>query len=99
MTKASLGNTLNYKDHKEGFSKISSLDYHIPIIQNVEGLSPLHVAKKASDYKSIDVLLKYLSVYDIDHHSKAIKDLIPNFIEKNLSSIPEYLTSRMQFNE
>ena len=43
---------------------------------------------KQSDYKSIDTILKYLKYYDIDHHSRAIKNLYPIFIEKNL---PEFL--------
>lgn len=40
-------------------------------------------------------MLKYLKGYPIDHHSKAIKDLIPHFLSKGLPSLPDYLRSRM----
>ncbi len=53
------------------------------------------MAKHLLDYKSIDTMLKYLRGYSIDHHSKAIKDLLPHLIEKNLMELPEYIKSRM----
>jgi hypothetical protein len=44
----------------------------------------LHIAKEKDDLKSIDVMLKYLSGYEFDHHSRAIGNLIPYFIEKDI---------------
>jgi len=38
--------------------------------------------------------LKYLAGYDCDHHSRAIVDLIPNFIEEELPELEHYLKSR-----
>lgn len=67
----------------------------MPILPNYENESPLHIAKKQLDYKSIDTILKYLKGYSIDHHSKAIKDLIPHLIEKNLPEVKDYLNSRL----
>jgi hypothetical protein len=40
-------------------------------------------------------MLKYLSGYDIDHHSRAIEDLLPNLIEKELPELKNYLASRV----
>lgn len=68
---------------------------HIPILKNFKGESPLHIALKKQDYKSIDIMLKYLSGYDIDHHSRAIEDLLPMFIEKEVPELKNYLISRV----
>jgi len=43
----------------------------------------------------VDAIVKNLSLYGIDHHSQAIKDLIPHLIERNLPSLPKYLDSRL----
>jgi hypothetical protein len=67
----------------------------VPILQDLEGWSPLHWAKYLLDYKSIDIMLKYLKGYGIDHHSKAILDLLPHLIEKNLTELPDYIKSRL----
>ena len=40
-------------------------------------------------------MLKYLAIYSIDHHSRAIKDLIPSFIELELENFLPYLDVRM----
>jgi hypothetical protein len=40
-------------------------------------------------------MLQYLKGYGIDHHSKAIKDIIPHLIEKGLPEMPAYLGSRL----
>ncbi len=66
----------------------SKIKYHVPLIPNLDSKTAIHFSVKQSDFKTIDTLLKYLKYYDIDHHSRAIKDLYPTFIEKNL---PEFL--------
>lgn len=66
----------------------SKIKYHVPLIPNLDDKTAVHMCVDKSDYKSIDTILKYLKYYDIDHHSRAIKDLYPVFIEKNL---PEFL--------
>ena len=40
-------------------------------------------------------MLKYLSGYKLDHHSRAIYDLIPYFISRELPSLSDYLESRV----
>jgi hypothetical protein len=67
----------------------------IPLIKNFKGESPLHIAYRKSDFKSIDIMLKYLSGYGIDHHSRAIEDLLPSLIEKELPELKNYLASRV----
>lgn len=40
-------------------------------------------------------MLKYLSAYELDHHSRAINDLLPVFVDKSLPELPAYLDSRL----
>lgn len=54
---------------------------HIPLIQNIYGMSPIHLQAKHQEYRYINVLLEYLSAYPIDHHSRAIKDCLPMMVE------------------
>lgn len=44
----------------------------------------------------MDTMLKYLAGYGLDHHSRAITDLMPFIVEKELPSLINYLKSRMQ---
>lgn len=43
----------------------------------------------------MDTMLTYLAGYQIDHHSRAIIDLIPFIIEKQLPSFLPYLDSSL----
>ena len=56
----------------------------------------MHLCKKVSDIKAVNNILKYLSSYELDHHSKAIVDLFPFFIDKKLPSVLGYLDSRLR---
>lgn len=56
----------------------------------------MHIANRKKDVKTIDLFLKYLKGYDLDHHSRAIKDLYPVFIENEILEFLPYLESRMQ---
>ena len=47
------------------------------------------------DYKGLDMMLGYLSGYDFDHHSRAISEIIPTLIERELPSVGDYLNSRL----
>jgi len=55
----------------------------------------MHIAKHHQDIRVMDTMLTYLSGYGIDHHSRAIIELIPFIIEKQLPSLMPYLDSRM----
>lgn len=43
----------------------------------------------------MDNMLKYLSAYGLDHHSRTIADILPFIIEKGLPSLIHYLDSRL----
>lgn len=47
----------------------------------------------------MDTMLNYLAGYSIDHHSRAIIDIIPFCIEKQLPSLLPYIDSRLQQTE
>lgn len=78
--------------NEENFSQIS---IHIPFIQNLEHKSPMHICKEEQDIKTMDTMLRYLSGYGLDHHSRAIIDIIPSAIEKQLPALLPYLDSRL----
>ena len=75
--------------------KITEIVNHVPIIKNINHETPLHICKRKEDFKSIDTILKYLKGYQIDHHSRVIKDLLPDLISKGIPEIMPYLASRM----
>jgi hypothetical protein len=102
------GNTIIHKlcDQEETLMKLFKIanprkddeieiKYHVPFLPNLDGKSPLHICKEKEDYKSLGAILKYLQHYPIDHHSRAIKDLMPLFIEKQLPELLDYLDTRM----
>jgi hypothetical protein len=47
------------------------------------------------DIRIIEIMFSYLSGYGIDHHSRAITDIIPFIVEKQLPSLVGYLDSRL----
>jgi hypothetical protein len=59
----------------------------------------MHICKEQQDIRTIDLMLKYLSGYGIDHHSRAMTDIIPFMVEKQLPSLLYYLESRLQQTE
>eukprot|EP00347_Sterkiella_histriomuscorum_P004764 403359199 len=103
------GNTILHKlcereDQLIGLFKIAhpseeQIKYHVPFLPNLEGHSPIHKCIEKSDYKSIDTILKYLRNYEIDHHSRGIKDLFPIFIKQNLPEFLDYLNVRIMQTE
>mmetsp|Transcript_28428 Transcript_28428/g.27394 ORF Transcript_28428/g.27394 Transcript_28428/m.27394 type:complete len:281 (-) Transcript_28428:88-930(-) len=84
-----------FKLSQPNVSKLHLISYHMPIIKNFANQSPLDAAKEKHDYKSIDVMLKYLKAYPLDHHSKEVVNIIPHLIEKGIPELPGYLEKRM----
>lgn len=79
---------------------VSTIRNHVPIIKNFDQKTALHIAfKEKQDFKSVDIMIKYLSGYGVDHHSRAIVEILPEFIEKEIPSIFKYITSRFQQND
>ena len=46
--------------------------------------------------KSVNIIIKYLSNYGLDHHSRHIGHLMPKLLELELPSFVDYLESRNQ---
>jgi hypothetical protein len=68
---------------------------HIPMLPNLNGDTALHLCNKKGDFKPIDIFLKYLGAYGIDHHSRATCDLLGVFVEKKLPNLDSYLGTRL----
>lgn len=66
----------------------------MPFLANLEGETPIHIMAQKKNYKGINTVLKYLSYYDIDHHSRWIKDLYSIFVEHELPAFIPYMDSR-----
>ncbi len=54
---------------------------------NFEEKTVLNLLLDKQDYKRLNYLLKYLSKYPADHHSRQIKNLIPTLIKEELPAI------------
>ncbi len=55
----------------------------------------MDMLKKQKDFKGMDMMLQYLQGYGVDHHSRAIVNILPILIEHDLPSFPDYLSSRL----
>lgn len=75
--------------HKDGKVVI-----HMPFLANLEGETPMHLMISKRNYKSVNTYLKYLSYYEIDHHSRWINNLYSTFIEFELPEFIPYMESR-----
>ena len=73
----------------------SEIKYEVPFLINFQDESPMDMLKKKKDFKGMDMLLQYLSGYGIDHHSRAIVEILPVLIEHDLPTFPDYLKSRL----
>lgn len=68
--------------------------YHLPFLPDFYGKTPIHILDDTLNYKSINMLLSYLQLYPIDHHSRSIADLFPKFVDKELPNFLTYLNKR-----
>lgn len=74
---------------------VHEMAFHIPFIQNLEGKSPMHICKEHQDVRAMDTMVSYLTAYGLDHHSRAISDIIPFLVEKQIPALLSYLDSRL----
>ena len=79
--------------------KVQEKIFEIPFLQNLDEKTALHICKEQQDIRSMDMILTYLAGYGLDHHSRAIVDIIPFMIQKQLPSLMPYLKSRMKQTE
>jgi len=68
----------------------------MPFLPNFENKTPLHICIQKKSFKSINAILKHLSLYPSDHHSKAIKDCYPDLVKLMLPEFNDYMESRIQ---
>ena len=72
-----------------------AIKFHVPFLPNIYGDSPIHKFLELKDYKSVDNVIKFLSIYPSDHHSRAIKDKFGEMVKQQLPSFLEYLDTRL----
>ena len=76
----------------------AEIAHHVPVLSNFNGESPLHVCVKKKLYRSLDLFLRFLKLYPIDHHSRAIKDILGDIMRLDVPSFYDYMESRVQKN-
>jgi hypothetical protein len=74
--------------------EVDTPKYHVPFVPDYQGKTAIHKCIEKLDYKSIDTMLKYLKFYPVDHHSRGIKNLFSELIDKQVTELPSYLESR-----
>ena len=78
---------------------VSSLKYSFPYFNDLDGNCPFHLCVQKEQYKTLNMLLKYLSGQGIDHHSRLIYRYMPLMLEKELTNFITYVDSRNQETE
>ena len=71
--------------------------FPIPFIDNLDGETPLHLALKGKteNTRVAEYFLKeLLPSMPLDHHGRAIVDVLPECIERDIKGLGEYLDSR-----
>lgn len=74
---------------------LKEIKTYVPIIPNFVGKTALHICKDKGDFKTIDLILKYIQYYHLDHCSTVIRDLIPDFIQEDIPVLQEYLDNKL----
>lgn len=74
---------------------VSSLDFEMPFIKDLKGMTPLHYCLNKGDFKTADLFINYLSNAPLDHHSRQIIDILPELVNKDLPSLLTYFDRRM----
>lgn len=57
----------------------------------MEGKSPIHLFEQHKEFRFINVILEYLAAYDIDHHSRAIYEIMPTIVAQD-PTLPHFIT-------
>jgi ankyrin repeat protein len=84
-----------FKKSQPNKEDLKEIKLYVPILANFNGKTPLHICTDKKNFKSIDTILTYIQHYHIDHCSKVIKDLIPEFISQDIPCLIDYLNNRM----
>ena len=75
---------------------VTEVRFHVPFLQNFFEESPMHISKVNHDLRTVDTYYRYLQAYGMDHHSRAMFDLVAYAIEKKLPNLLDYINSRLQ---
>jgi hypothetical protein len=75
---------------------LADTNLSFPYVRNLENKCPIAYALEKNQYKFINVLIKYLSEMEIDHHSRYIADFLPDILALDLSNFAAYIQSRGQ---
>ena len=73
--------------------------FHIPFISNMYGDTPLHLCidGENAEIRVADFFLsKLLPDMPLDHHGRAVSNIIHICIEKEVPSLAKYLDSRLK---
>ena len=74
----------------------NKIKYHLPFLPNFKGKTPIHLCMENKAFKSIDLMLRALELYPIDHHSRFIKDCHSFMLKNELPEYAEYMESRFR---
>ena len=67
--------------------ELTKMRFHVPFIQNLSHKSPMHNCRDIQEIRIMNTMLLYLSGYGIDHHARAIAELLPFVIDNNLPAM------------
>jgi hypothetical protein len=70
------------------------IKFEIPFLKNLANKSPIHYCLEKSDYRNINLMLQYLSLYKADHHSRAIEGQLHGMVMHKIENLIPYLDSR-----
>ena len=54
--------------------------FEVPFLKNFLHQSPMDILNGKKDYRTMNMMLEYLSGYGIDHHSRAMVSVFPEMI-------------------
>ena len=69
----------------------------MPFVRDTWGNSPMHECSIKEDFKSCNALLTYLQKAPIDHHGRAISNILPLLIKKEeVPAVISYFDNRFK---
>ena len=76
----------------------SIIKHEILFIPNMKGESPIDIALRKANLKTVDLFLKYLGYYGVDHHSRALNKALPLILAEKLQRLHQYIDTRIMTN-
>lgn len=85
----------NLKFLRQIFERLSSSEFVIPFIKNMEGLSPVQVCLANRNYKGIEIFLANIQNFPIDSHGRVLIENLSDCVNLKISSVGPYIDSRL----